>query len=85
MDGPWQVGNCDATEYARRAGEANLVAVMGRMAAHSGQYITWDQAMKSNFQYVKDIDSMTFDTPAPIKAGPGGLYAAPQPGRTKEH
>ena len=70
---------------ARRAGEANLVAVMGRMAAHSGQYITWDQAMKSNFQYVKDIDKMTFDTPAPIKAGPGGLYAAPQPGRTKEH
>ena len=69
---------------ARRAGEANLVAVMGRMAAHSGQYITWDQAMKSNFQYVKDIDHMTFETPAPIKAGPDGIYAAPVPGQTKE-
>ena len=69
---------------ARRAAEANLAAVMGRMAAHTGQYVTWDQAMESNFQYVKDIDHMTFDTPAPIKAGPDGIYAAPQPGRTKE-
>ena len=40
--------------------------------------------MKSNFQYVKDIDHMTFDTPAPIQAGPDGIYAAPQPGMTKE-
>jgi len=70
---------------ARRAGEANFAAIMGRMAAHSGQFITWDQAIKSNFQYVQDIDHMTFDTPAPIKAGPDGRYAPPQPGKTKEH
>ncbi|MHC4085790.1 MAG: Gfo/Idh/MocA family protein [Planctomycetota bacterium] len=69
---------------ARRAGEAEVVALMGRMATHTGQYITWDQALNSNFQFVKDIDNMTFDTPAPIKAGPNGIYAAPQPGITKE-
>ncbi|MBW8041890.1 MAG: Gfo/Idh/MocA family oxidoreductase [Planctomycetes bacterium] len=69
---------------ARRAGEAEVVALMGRMAAHTGQYITWDQALNSNFQFVKDIDNITFETPAPIKAGPNGIYAAPQPGITKE-
>ena len=69
---------------ARRAGEAEVVALMGRMATHTGQYITWDQALNSNFQFVKDIDNMTFETPAPIKAGPNGIYAAPQPGITKE-
>ena len=69
---------------ARRAGEAEVVALMGRMATHTGQYITWDQALNSNFQFVKDIDNMTFETPAPIKAGPDGIYAAPQPGITKE-
>jgi predicted dehydrogenase len=69
---------------ARRAGEAEVVALMGRMATHTGQYITWDKALNSNFQFVKDIDNMTFDTPAPIKAGPDGIYAAPQPGITKE-
>jgi len=70
---------------ARRAGEANITALMGRMATHSGQYITWDQATNSPFEFVADIDRMTFDTPAPIHAGPNGLYAPPQPGMTKEH
>jgi len=69
---------------ARRAGEADVAALMGRMATHTGQYVTWDQALNSNFQFVEDIDNMTFDTPAPIHAGPDGIYAAPQPGITKE-
>lgn len=69
---------------ARRAGEADVVALMGRMAAHTGQYVTWDEAMKSDFQFVKGIDNMTFDTEAPIHDGPDGLYPTPQPGTTKE-
>lgn len=70
---------------ARRAGEAEIAALMGRMATHSGQYVTWDQALNSDFQFVADIDHMTFDTPAPIHAGPNGLYAPPQPGITREY
>ena len=69
---------------ARRAGEAEIAALMGRAATHTGQLITWDQVMKSDFQFVEDIDGMSFDTPAPIHAGPNGLYAPPQPGITKE-
>jgi predicted dehydrogenase len=69
---------------ARRAGEAEIAALMGRIAAHSGQETTRDQVMKSEFQFVQDIDNMTFDTPAPIQEGPDGLYPAPQPGITKE-
>ena len=64
--------------------EADLVALMGRMAVHTGQMVAWDQAMQSNFEYVKDIDHMTFDTPAPVKAGPDGIYPAPLPGMCKE-
>ena len=69
---------------ARRAAEANLATLMGRMATHTGQVVTWDEAKDSNFQYVKDIDAMTFDTPAPIHVGPDGVYPAPQPGQSKE-
>jgi len=69
---------------ARRAGEAEVAAIMGRAATHTGKYITWDQALNSDFQFVEDIDNMTFDTPAPIYAGPGGIYPAPLPGLTKE-
>jgi predicted dehydrogenase len=68
----------------RRAAEADLVALMGRMAVHTGQMVTWDQAMQSNFEYVPDIDHMTFDTPAPVKAGPDGIYPAPLPGMCTE-
>ncbi len=69
---------------ARRGAEANFAALMGRMAVHTGKYITWDEALKSEFQYVKDIDRMTFDTPAPIQAEADGSYAPPLPGVSKE-
>ncbi len=69
---------------ARRAGEADIAALMGRMATHTGKYVTWDEALNSNFQFVQDIDNMTLDTAAPIHEGPDGIYPAPQPGVTKE-
>ena len=69
---------------ARRAGEADVAALMGRTATHTGQYVTWDETLNSDFQFVEDIDQMTFETPAPIHEGPDGIYPAPQPGLTKE-
>ena len=69
---------------ARRAGEAEVAAIMGRTAAHTGQEVTWDQVMKSDFQFIADIDNLTFDTEAPIHEGPDGIYPCPQPGLTKE-
>jgi len=69
---------------ARRAGMANFAALLGRIATHTGQMVTWDQVMKSEFQFVKDIDHLTLDSPAPIQAGPDGIYPAPIPGKTVE-
>ena len=69
---------------ARRAGEADVAALMGRIATHTGQEVSWDDVVKSEFQFVNDIDSMTFDTPAPIHVEPGEIYPAPMPGITEE-
>ncbi len=69
---------------AKRAGEAEVAALMGRMATHTGQVVSWDQVLESQQQFVDDIDNISFDTPAPIHEGPDGLYPAPQPGITKE-
>jgi len=69
---------------ARRAAQADAVALMGRIATHTGQYITLEQVMKSDFQFVEDIDHMTFETPAPIHEGPDGRYHPPRPGITRE-
>jgi hypothetical protein len=65
---------------SRSAAEADLAAIMGRMATHTGAYITWEQALKSDVQLMPDIDRVTFDTPAPLQAGPDGIYPCPQPG-----
>jgi predicted dehydrogenase len=69
---------------ARRSGLANMATLMGRMAAHTGQFVTWDEAMNSKFQYMADIDSLSFDTPAPIQPDADGVYPAPLPGICKE-
>ncbi len=69
---------------SRRAAEANFTALMGRMAAHTGQYVTREQAVASEFRYVADPDALTFDSPPPVKADANGLYAPPLPGVTKE-
>ena len=69
---------------ARRAGDADVAGLMGRMACHTGQLITREQAMASNFQFVDNIDDISFDTAAPIHDGPDGIYAAPLPGLTNE-
>jgi hypothetical protein len=68
----------------RRACDASIAAIMGRAAAHTGQLVTWEQARDSTFQFVADIDGLTFETPAPIHDGPDGIYPAAQPGITKE-
>ena len=70
---------------ARRAGEANIAALMGRAAVHTGKEVSWDEMMASNFQFVENIDALSFDSPAPIKEGPDGLYPPPIPGITVEY
>ena len=69
---------------ARRAGEAEIAALMGRIATHTGQLVTWDQVANSDFQFVGDIDNMSFETPAPVHTAPGTFYPAPRPGITQE-
>jgi len=65
---------------ARRAALSNLADIMGRAAVHSGQVVTWDQAMASNFQLCPNIDQLTDDSPPPIQADAQGRYPVPLPG-----
>ena len=65
---------------ARRAAESNLVDMMGRAAVHTGQIVTLDEVMKSNFQFCPNIDQMDYDTPPPILPDAQGRYPVPVPG-----
>jgi len=66
-----------------RGVRTSLVTSMGRMAAHTGQEITYDQILNSDHEMAPGLDKMTMDSPAPLQAGPDGKYPVPQPGITK--
>jgi len=66
-----------------RGTAASLVTAMGRMAAHTGQEITWDQMLNCEHEFAPDVDKLVIDGPAPIQASADGRYSVPQPGITK--
>lgn len=74
------------TKYneARRGAEASLVTSMGRMAAHTGQVVTYDEILKSDHEFAPDVDKLINDGPAPVKADKNGKYPVPQPGILKK-
>ncbi len=69
---------------AKRAAMSNIADMMGRAAVNSGQIVTWDQVMNSNFQWCPYISTMTADSPPPVKPDARGFYPVPVPGQWKE-
>ena len=57
---------------------------MGRMAAHTGQIIEWDDILNSTHEFAPDVDKLAMDTPPPLIAGSDGKYPLPQPGLVKD-
>ncbi|MBN2577413.1 MAG: Gfo/Idh/MocA family oxidoreductase [Pirellulales bacterium] len=64
----------------RRGAEASLVSSMGRMSAHTGQVVTFEEMLNCPHEFAPDVDKLTMDSPAPLQAGPDGKYPVPQPG-----
>jgi predicted dehydrogenase len=64
----------------KRGAEASLVSSMGRMAAHTGQVITFDQMLKLEHEFAPEVDKLTMDSPSPLMPGTDGKYPVPQPG-----
>lgn len=69
---------------AERSAKANLAAIMGRAAVHSGKIITWDEAMKSEFRFCQDVKDLAAGKTPPVSAPPGGRYPVPVPGKWTE-
>jgi predicted dehydrogenase len=67
----------------KRAVEASLVTSMGRMAAHTGHEVTYEQMLDCEHEFAPGLDRLTLDSPAPLQAGPDGKYPVPQPGANK--
>ena len=66
-----------------RCAYAAMVGILGRMAAESGQTITWDQALASNLELAPGLDGYTMDSEPPVKPDANGGYPVAKPGVTK--
>ncbi len=76
------VTNDEPYNEVPRAIQACLVANMGRMAAHTGQEITFDDIQSCPHVMSPGVAEFTTGSPAPVLAGPDGKYPVPTPGVT---
>jgi predicted dehydrogenase len=64
----------------KRGVEASLVTSMGRMAAHTGQIVTFEEMLSCPHEFAPDVDKLAMNSPAPLQANPNGKYPMPEPG-----
>lgn len=69
---------------AKRAALSNMADVMGRAAIHTGQMVTWEEVMASNFQWCPNLDQLNLSSPPPVLADAQGRYPVPVPGAWTE-
>jgi predicted dehydrogenase len=67
-----------------RGAISSMVTSMGRMAAHTGQVITYDQMLNCPHEFAPDVDKLAMDSPAPLRSNDKGQYPVPQPGVLKD-
>lgn len=68
---------------AERCAKAAMAAIMGRMAATSGQMLTWDQAIDSKLELAPGLESYTWESTPPVLPDEQGRYPLAIPGLVK--
>lgn len=90
---PWQyewndflhnIRNDRPHNECQRAVYSDLTTLMGRVACHIGQEVTWEQMMQSEFQFCDYLDRLQPDSPVPVKADENGRFPVPIPGHWTE-
>ena len=90
---PWQyewndfiasIRNDRPHNECKRAVYSDLTTLMGRAACHTGREVTWDQIMKSEFQFCDYLDELQPDSPVPVPADENGQFPVPIPGQWTE-
>jgi len=80
MDLMTAIRNDQPYSEVKRGVQASAVTSMGRMAAHTGMEITYDDFMALEHELSPNTDKFTNDSPAPVVADKDGKYPIPEPG-----
>ena len=84
MDLMTAIRNDKPYSEVERGVKASLVSSMGRMAAHTGQEITFEDMLNSEHEFAPGVDQLTMNSPSPLPADAEGKYPIPMPGMTKK-
>ncbi len=69
-----------------RGVKATLTCNMGRMAAHTGQEISYDDILNCDHEFAPTVDKLDYSSDAPVMPGSDDMYPRPEPGRkTREY
>jgi predicted dehydrogenase len=78
------IRNDEPYNEAERGAIASLVTSMGRMAAHTGQIITYEDMLNCPHEMAPNVDKLSPDGPAPVQPDDDGKYPQPLPGLKKD-
>lgn len=78
------IRNDEPWNEVKRGAEASLVTAMGRMAAHTGRVVTFDEMLNHEHEFAPEVDSFAMDSPAPLQLLASGIYPQPEPGRLRD-
>ncbi|WP_152054234.1 Gfo/Idh/MocA family oxidoreductase [Tautonia marina] len=78
------IRNDEPWNEVKRGAEASLVTAMGRMAAHTGRIVTFDEMLNHDHEFAPEVDQLTLDSPAPLQLLASGIYPQPEPGRLRD-
>jgi len=65
-------------------GLGKTIDALVRMAAHTGQVITYDQMLNSEFVMAPNVKDLTLDGDSPLLPDADGRYPIPEPGVKKD-
>ncbi|MBL9153004.1 MAG: gfo/Idh/MocA family oxidoreductase [Verrucomicrobiales bacterium] len=63
---------------------ASVVTSMGRMAAHTGQEVTYEQMLNSQHVMAPGVEMLTMESDSPLMPDENGRYPIPEPGIKKD-
>jgi predicted dehydrogenase len=78
------IRNNEPYNEVERSAKSCFTAIMGRMACESGQMVTWDEALASNFELAPGLEQISsLNSPAPVLPNAKGRYPIAMPGESK--
>ena len=69
---------------AKRGVEASLVSSLGRMAAHTGREVTFQEMLDCEHEFAPGVAELTMESDAPLQPDGDGRYPVPRPGIVKD-